>query len=133
MQETLVPSLSWEDPLEESMATQYSCLKSILISSTESPTSQNSKSPIWASLMVQMAKKPPAIRETWVQSLGWEDPLEKEMATYSMFWPGESMDIRGVWQATVYWVAKSWTQLSDFHFHNTIILNDRPYSDSTTF
>ena len=115
------------------MATQYSCLKSILISSTESPTSQNSKSPIWASLMVQMAKKPPAIRETWVQFLGWEDPLEKEMATYSMFWPGESMDIRGVWQATVYWVAKSWTQLSDFHFYNTIILNNRPYSDSTTF
>ena len=33
--------------------------------------------------MVQLVKNPPAMRETWVQSLGWEDPLEKEMATHS--------------------------------------------------
>ena len=30
-----------------------------------------------------MVKSPPAMRETWIQSLGWEDPLEKEMATHS--------------------------------------------------
>ena len=36
----------------------------------------------WASLVVQMVKNPPAMQETWVQSLGWEDPLEKGMATY---------------------------------------------------
>ena len=30
-----------------------------------------------------MVKRPPAMQETWVQSLGWEDPLEKEMATHS--------------------------------------------------
>jgi len=30
-----------------------------------------------------MVKHPPAMRETWVRSLGWEDPLEKEMATHS--------------------------------------------------
>ena len=30
-----------------------------------------------------MIKKPPAMQETWVQSLGWEDPLEKGMATHS--------------------------------------------------
>ena len=30
-----------------------------------------------------MVKNPPAMRETWVQSLGWEDPVEKEMATHS--------------------------------------------------
>ena len=30
-----------------------------------------------------MVKNPPAMQETWVQSLGWEDPLEKEMATHS--------------------------------------------------
>ena len=36
-----------------------------------------------ASLIAQLVKNLPAIRETWVQSLGWEDPLEKEMATYS--------------------------------------------------
>ena len=36
-----------------------------------------------ASLVAQMVKHLPAVRETWVQSLGWEDPLEKEMATHS--------------------------------------------------
>ena len=34
-------------------------------------------------LVAQMVKRLPAIRETWVRSLGWEDPLEKEMATHS--------------------------------------------------
>ena len=38
---------------------------------------------IWASLMAQMAKNLPAIWETWVQSLGWEIPLEKGMTTHS--------------------------------------------------
>ena len=33
--------------------------------------------------MAQIVKNPPATQETWVQSLGWEDPLEKEMATHS--------------------------------------------------
>ena len=36
-----------------------------------------------ASLVAQMVKHLRAVRETWVQSLGWEDPLEKEMATHS--------------------------------------------------
>ena len=36
-----------------------------------------------AFLVAQMVKHLPAIQETWVQSLGWEDPLEKEMATHS--------------------------------------------------
>jgi len=36
-----------------------------------------------ASLMAQLVKSLPAMRETWVQSLGREDPLEKEMATHS--------------------------------------------------
>ena len=36
-----------------------------------------------ASLVAQRLKCPPAMRETWVGSLGWEDPLEKEMATHS--------------------------------------------------
>ena len=34
-------------------------------------------------LMAQAVENLPAMQETWVQSLGWEDPLEKEMATYS--------------------------------------------------
>ena len=37
----------------------------------------------WASLMAQMVKNPPAMWETWVRSLGWEDPLEEGMATHS--------------------------------------------------
>ena len=37
----------------------------------------------WASLVAQKVKNLPAMKETWVRSLGWEDPLEKGMATYS--------------------------------------------------
>ena len=48
----------------------------------------------------------------WVRSLGWEDLLEEEMATYSCL---ENPLDRGAWQATVYWVAKSQTQLKWQH------------------
>ena len=41
----------------------------------------------WASLVVQMVKCLPAMQETWVRSLGWEDPLEKEKATHSSTLP----------------------------------------------
>ena len=37
----------------------------------------------WTSLVAQLIKNLPAMRETWVQSLGWEDPLEKGKATHS--------------------------------------------------
>ena len=37
----------------------------------------------WAFLVAQMVKNLPAMRETWVQPLGWEDPLEEGMATHS--------------------------------------------------
>ena len=37
----------------------------------------------WASLVAQLVKKTPAMLETWVQSLGWEDPLEKGKVTHS--------------------------------------------------
>ena len=37
----------------------------------------------WASLVAQMLEHLPAMQETWVQSLGWETPLEREMATHS--------------------------------------------------
>ena len=37
----------------------------------------------WTSLVAQVGKNPPPMWETWVQSLGWEDPLEKETATHS--------------------------------------------------
>ena len=38
---------------------------------------------VWASLVAQLVKNLPAVQETWVQSLGWEDPLENKMATHS--------------------------------------------------
>ena len=37
----------------------------------------------WASLVAQLVKNPPAMRETWVRSLGWEDSLEKGKATHT--------------------------------------------------
>ena len=39
--------------------------------------------------MAQLVKNLPAMQETWVGSLGWEDPLEKGKATHSVFWPRE--------------------------------------------
>ena len=42
---------------------------------------------LWASLVAQRVKRLPTMLETWVQSLGWEDPLEKEMATDSSTLP----------------------------------------------
>ena len=63
--------------------------------------------------MAQAVKNPPAIPETWVQSLGWKDLLEEGMATHSsvLAW-GIPMD-RGAWWAAVHGVAKSQTRLSD--------------------
>ena len=63
MQETLVRFLGREDMLEKGIGypLQYS----------------------WASLVAQLVKNLPAMRETWVQSLVWEDPLEKGKATHS--------------------------------------------------
>ena len=51
-------------------------------------------------------------QETWVQSLGQEDPLEKEMATRSRILAWRIPMDRGAWRATVHEVTKSWTQLS---------------------
>ena len=55
----------------------------------------------------------PAMQEIWVQSLGWEDPLEEGMATPSsiLAW-GIPMD-RGAWRARVHGITKSWTRLSN--------------------
>ena len=47
--------------------------------------------------MSQLVKNLPVMRETWVQSLGWEDPLEKGKATHSIFWPGEFHGLYRPW------------------------------------
>ena len=66
--------------------------------------------------MAQTVKNLPAMWETWVQSLVWEDPLEgnSNPLQYSCL---ENPTDRRAWQATVHGVTKSWTQLSDFHVH----------------
>ena len=43
----------------------------------------------WASLLAQLVKNSPTMQETWVRSLGWEDPLERERLPTPVFWPGE--------------------------------------------
>ena len=62
-----------------------------------------------ASLVVaQTVKNPPAMQETWVRSLGREDPLEEDMATTPGPCLENSME-RGAWRATVHGVAESET------------------------
>ena len=65
----------------------------------------------WTLLVAQLVKNPPAMWETWVPSLGWEDPLEKGKATHSniLAWriPWTVQSVR----------SQSRTQLSDFHLH----------------
>ena len=63
-----------------------------------------------ASLVAQLVKNPPAMWETWVRSLGWENPLKKGKATHSSI-----LAWRIPW-TVVHGVARSRTQLSDFHF-----------------
>ena len=63
--------------------------------------------------MAQTVKNLPAMQETGVQSLGWEDPLEEGMATQSSILAWRIPIDRGAWWATVHGVTKSWTQLSD--------------------
>ena len=55
----------------------------------------------------------PTMQETWVQSPGWEDPLEAGMATHSRILASRIPMDRGAWQATVHGVAKSQTRLSN--------------------
>ena len=78
--------------------------------------------------IAQLVKNLPEMQENWVQSLGWEDPLEKGKATHSsilawripwtIFWPEE---FHGLY-CIVHGVAKIWTWLSNLHFH-TYMLN----------
>ena len=59
-----------------------------------------------ASLLAQLVKNLPAMQKTWVLSLGWEETLEKGKSTHFSIL---------AWR--IPWVEKSWTRLSDFHFH----------------
>ena len=67
--------------------------------------------PFWVT--AQMVKNLPAVQETWVQTLGQEDPLEKGITTHSSTLALENFMDRGAWRVTVQGVAKSRTRLSD--------------------
>ena len=57
----------------------------------------------------QMVKNLPAMQETWVRSLGWEEPLEKSMATHFSILARRIPVDRGAWWATVHGITKSQT------------------------
>ena len=59
---------------------------------------------LWASLVAQVVKYPPVMWETWVLSLGWEDTLEKGMATHSSILAWRIPMDRGAWRAAVHGV-----------------------------
>ena len=59
------------------------------------------------SLVAQLVKNPPAMWETWVRSLGRDDPLEEGMATHSSVLAWRIPMDRGTWQATVHGVTES--------------------------
>ena len=61
----------------------------------------------WASLVTQTVKNLPAMQETWVQSLGQEDPLEEGMATHSSILAWRIPVDREAWRAIVHGLAKS--------------------------
>ena len=65
-----------------------------------------------ASLVAQMVKNLPAMQETWVQSLGLKDPVEKEMATHSSILGLENSKDKGAWWVSVHGIAE-WDILSD--------------------
>ena len=55
----------------------------------------------WVSLVAQMLKNLPEMRKSWVQSLGWEDPLREGMAAHSSILAWRIPMDRGAWRATV--------------------------------
>ena len=74
--------------------------------------------------MAQIVKSLPAMKETWVESLGQEDPLEKEMAIHPSILAWKNPMDGGAWQATVHGFTKSRTQLSGLTFFLRNMLSD---------
>ena len=90
----------------------------------------------WASPMAQQVKIPPAMQEPqemWVQFLGWEDPLEEEMATHSSIlawiipWTEEPGGPQSMWSQTV---GHNWlnTHSTSLHDSDAFVLANHPYS-----
>ena len=64
-----------------------------------------------------------AMRETWVQSLGWKDPLEEDMVTHCSILAWRIAMDRGAWRATVHRTAKSTTRLKQLSTHTRIYIS----------
>ena len=67
----------------------------------------------WTSLVSHMVKNLPEMWETWLWSLGWEDPLEESIVTHSSIFPWRIPMDREAWEAAVHGVTKSQTHLSN--------------------
>ena len=86
-------------------------------------------SSFWASLVAQTVKNPLIMWETWVRSLGWEDPLEEGMATHSNILAWRIPMDKGAWWATVHgWQRvgqdwSDWTKCFEFPHHYHTLTN----------
>ena len=79
-----------------------------------------------ASLVAQMVKNSPSMQEIWVQSLGREDPLEKGMATTSVFLPGKSHEQRSLMGYSPWGYKELMTeQLTLFYKHTSCSLEEK--------
>ena len=65
----------------------------------------------WTSLVAQLVGNLPTMQETWVGSLGWEDPLEEGMVTHSRILAWRIPMDRGAWQTAIHGVTESQTRL----------------------
>ena len=96
-----VLSLGWEDPWKREWL-QYSCLENSMdrgacwatvcgVTKQLTTTERLTFSFLGSSLVAQTVKNLPAMQETWVQSLGWKDPLEKGISQISRKWNHREM------------------------------------------
>ena len=72
--------------------------------------------------MAQLVKNPSATQETWVQSLGWKDPLEKGKATHFSILAWRIPIDRGAWRDAVHRVAQSQTQLKRLNSRSSKVM-----------
>ena len=83
-----------------------------------------------SSLIVESVKNMPAMQETRVQLLGWEDPLEKEMSTHSSILAWRIPWTRGAWQATIHRIERVRHDLATNHHHHHRQLNGHEFEQT---
>ena len=79
-----------------------------------SSSNSSSRGLIWASLIAQLVKNPPAMQETWVRSWVGKIPCRRGSLLTPVFWPREFHELYSLWGR------KSWTWLSGFHFTSEV-------------